>query len=65
MHGPTYIYKKLYQNILNNYVDQFFCIALCFVPFYFISIYLCIFYFTNGGYIECLSLTYVTDKSKT
>jgi len=22
-------------------------------------------YFTNGRYIECLSLTYATDKSKT
>jgi len=24
-----------------------------------------LFYFTNGRYIECLSLTYATDKSKT
>ena len=24
-----------------------------------------LFYFTNGRYIECLSLTYATDKSET
>jgi len=28
------------------------------------EMYLFYFYFTNGRYIECLSLTYVTDKSK-
>ena len=32
-----------------------------FFPFQF---FLLFFYFTSGRYIECLSLTYTTDKSK-